>query len=138
MATAPANDSSPVPGLQQATATQFAGLLDQSRDLICESLDRAVARMLDKAKAALTGLVDETRDVAERRLYEETRDVAVAQRKTMEKQFQSSYHPRQRPCADARHRRKSGDRSDRKRRAPSSLRCDASWRRVCVRSSRRR
>jgi len=91
MATAPANDSSPVPGLQQATATQFAGLLDQSRDLICESLDRAVARMLDKAKAALTGLVDETRDIVERRLYEETRDVAVAQRKTMEKQFQSSY-----------------------------------------------
>jgi hypothetical protein len=75
--------------LQQAS--QFAGLLDQSRDLICESLDQAITRMLDKAKAALTGLVDETRDLAERRLYEETRDIAVAQRKTMEKQFQSSY-----------------------------------------------
>src|SRR5688572_15445154 len=91
MAAAPANDASPTTtsGLHQAN--QFAGLLDQSRDLICESLDRAVAGMLDKAKAALTTLVDETRDLVERRLYEETRDVAVAQRKTMEKQFQSAY-----------------------------------------------
>jgi hypothetical protein len=47
--------------------------------------------MLDKAKAALTTLIDETRDLAERRLYEETRDVVVTQRRTMEKQFQSSY-----------------------------------------------
>ena len=50
---APASDSSPASGLQQAS--QFAGILEQSRGLICNSLDQAVARMLDKAKAA--GLV---------------------------------------------------------------------------------
>jgi len=89
MAAVPSNDSGPAPGRQQAL--QFAGILDQSRDLMCESLDRAVAGMLEKVKVAITALVDETRDMAERRLYEETRDVAVGQRKTIEKQFQAGY-----------------------------------------------
>ena len=50
MAAAPANGSNPAPGSAgQHQAAQFAGLLEQSRDLICASLDKAVAGMLDKA-----------------------------------------------------------------------------------------
>jgi hypothetical protein len=87
--TAPATDLTPSQGIEQAK--QFDRILEQSRDLICERLERAVAAMLDKAKDGLSALIDATRSLEERRLYEEARSVAVAQRKDIEKQFQASY-----------------------------------------------
>ena len=82
MATAPAIDTSPAQETQQAT--HFDGILEQSRDLMCERLDQAVAGMLDKAKDALSARINETRNFEERRLYEDARAVAMAQRETME------------------------------------------------------
>jgi hypothetical protein len=72
-------------------ATHFDGILEQSRDLICERLDQALAGMLDNAKEALSALIDGTRNFEERRLYEDARAVAIAQRETMEKEFEASY-----------------------------------------------
>ena len=56
----PNPSSTPKPGLQQAA--QFDGILEQSRDLICERLDQAVAAMLDKAKDALEQFAEATSD----------------------------------------------------------------------------
>ncbi len=89
MATVPAELSPSSHGMQQAQ--HFDGLLEQSRNLICERLDQAVAGMLDKAKDALSVLIDGTRNFEERRLYEDARAVVIGQRKTMEQQFQVSY-----------------------------------------------
>jgi uncharacterized protein DUF1631 len=81
--------ANPAPGLQQAS--QFEDILEQSRNLICERLDQAVAAMLNDAKDALTKRINETRNFEERRLYEETRAAVTTQREVMEKQFRSNF-----------------------------------------------
>ena len=82
-------DSGAIHQRQQATA--FDGILEHSRDLICERLNDAIVAMLDKSEEALSGLMNETQDRDVRRLYEEARGIAVAQRQTMEQEFQSGY-----------------------------------------------
>ena len=72
-------------------ATPFEGILEKSRELICQRLDQALAGMLDKADEALSALVNQTQNREERELYQETKDVALAQRDTIEKQFQARY-----------------------------------------------
>ncbi len=72
-------------------ATPFDGILEQSRDLICKRLDQAIAGMLEKAEEALSALINETQNSKERELYQETKDVTLAQRETIEKQFQARY-----------------------------------------------
>jgi len=72
-------------------ATPFDGILEQSRDLICKRLDQAIAGMLDKADEALSDVINNTRDRVERKLYEATKEIAVAQRETIEEQFQRRY-----------------------------------------------
>ncbi len=71
MAKVPAIDLGSTDGM--LPAAHFDGILEQSRDLICERLDRAVADMLDKATEALSVLIKETRNFEERRLYEEAK-----------------------------------------------------------------
>ena len=99
MPAAPVIDLRPTPP-ESLQATQFAGLLEESRDLICERLDKAVSGMLGHAKDALTALITETRNFEERRLYEEARAVVMAQRQAMEKQFKGTYLAEFRKRAD--------------------------------------
>ena len=73
------------------TATPFDGILEKSRDLICGRLDQAIAGMLDKSEEALSALVSETQSQEERDLYQRTKDIALAQRQTIEQQFQARY-----------------------------------------------
>jgi len=65
-------------------AAHFGGILDQSRNLICERLDQAVAGMLDKATEALSTQIGQTRNFEERRLYEDAKGILVSQRAAME------------------------------------------------------
>jgi hypothetical protein len=71
--------------------TPFDGILEQSRDLISKRLDQAIAGMLDKAEEALSTLINETQSREERELYQQTKDIALAQRETIEEQFQARY-----------------------------------------------
>jgi len=72
-------------------ATPFDGILEQSRDLICMRLDHAIVGMLDNADEALSVRMNESHSREERNLYQKARDVALAQRETIEKQFQARY-----------------------------------------------
>ena len=69
----------------------FDGILEKSRDLICERLDEAVALMLDSAHEIITQLIKDTQIREEWRLYEEARKVATEQRETIEKHFKAAY-----------------------------------------------
>jgi len=71
--------------------TPFDGLLEQSRDLICERLDDAVADMLDKTNDVLTALINDTQHREQRHLYQEAKDVALTQREVIENHFRSSF-----------------------------------------------
>jgi hypothetical protein len=71
--------------------TPFDGILEESRDLICERLDDAVADMLDKANEVLSALINDTQNREQLRLYQEAKDVALTQRGTIEKHFRSSF-----------------------------------------------
>src|SRR5262245_30545170 len=88
MATSPANDSSAAQGVQ---AMHFAGLLEQSRDLICDRLEKAMDSMLGKAKDTLSTQIQGSKNFEERRLYEEVQSIATGQRAAMAKQFRASY-----------------------------------------------
>jgi hypothetical protein len=72
-------------------ATPFDGILEQSRDLICARLVQALAGMLDKSEEILSALASESRSREDRVLYEKTNAVMLAQRKTIETQFQARY-----------------------------------------------
>jgi hypothetical protein len=87
--TTPESNLDPVAAASQAQP--FDVLLAHSRDLMCESLARAFAAMLDKVDDSLTALVNESRDQAAQKLYRETRDKVLAQRENLEKQFRMRY-----------------------------------------------
>ena len=72
-------------------STPFDGILDQSRELICTRLDQAIVGMLDEAEEALSTLINETQNSKERELYQQTREIALEQRETIEKEFQARY-----------------------------------------------
>src|ERR1700693_2069345 len=72
-------------------AMPFDSLLAQSRDLVCERLAQALDGMLDKVDDSLSGLINETQDRDVRKLYLETKDKALAQRKTIAEQFGAQY-----------------------------------------------
>ncbi|HEX7955107.1 MAG TPA: DUF1631 family protein, partial [Burkholderiales bacterium] len=72
-------------------ATPFDTILAQCRDLVCERLCQAMSGMLDQVDAALSALISETRDANTQKLYAQTRDKALAQRATIEKQFRARY-----------------------------------------------
>jgi hypothetical protein len=72
-------------------ATPFDGILEQSRDLICERLDDAIADMLDKADEVLSALINDKQSREQRNLYQEAKDVALTQREIVEKHFRSSF-----------------------------------------------
>jgi len=72
-------------------ATPFDTILAQCRDLVCERLSAALSGMLDKVDGALSALISETRDVNAQKLYSQTRDKALAQRESIEKQFRARY-----------------------------------------------
>ncbi len=76
---------------ERQETTPFDGILEQSRDLICDRLDEAIAGMLDRAGEALSALIKETQNRDDRCLYEETKEVAIKQRDTIEEQFQEAY-----------------------------------------------
>jgi Protein of unknown function (DUF1631) len=69
----------------------FAGLLEQSRDLICDRLEKALDSMLLKSKDTLASQIQGTRNFEERRLYEEVQAIVMGQREAMAKQFRASY-----------------------------------------------
>jgi hypothetical protein len=81
-------------------ATPFDGILEQSRDLIAKRLSLAIAGMLDKADEALSAYISETQSREEHELYQKTKDVTVAQRETIEKQFAARYLGDFRQCSN--------------------------------------
>jgi len=72
-------------------AMPFDSLLAQSRDLVCERLAQALDGMLDNVDDTLSALIYETQDRDVRTLYLETKDKALAQRKTIAEQFRVQY-----------------------------------------------
>ncbi len=72
-------------------AMPFDSLLAQSRNLVCELLGEALDGMLDKVDDTLSALMSETQDPEMRKLYSETRNKALAQRKTIAEQFRAQY-----------------------------------------------
>lgn len=76
---------------EQPAENPFAGILDKSRNLMCERLEDAIADMLDGAHEALTGMLMETYDREERRLYEEARELATKKREVIEENFRASF-----------------------------------------------
>ncbi|HWH47973.1 MAG TPA: DUF1631 family protein, partial [Burkholderiales bacterium] len=77
-----------------ATAKQlmpFDALLAQGRDLVCERLTGAFNDMYEKMDDTVSALVNEAQDPEARKLYLETKDKALTQRKTIEENFRSHY-----------------------------------------------
>jgi len=87
----PAQFQDPESGSVTSEITPFDSLLVQCRDLVCERLSLALAAMLDKAEESLSALANETRDATVKKLYGRTRDKALAERETIEKQFRVRY-----------------------------------------------
>lgn len=79
------------PPVTTKPAMPFDSLLAQSRDLVRERLAQALDGMLDKMDDTLSALIFETQDHDLRTLYLETRDKALAQRKTIAEQFRAHY-----------------------------------------------
>lgn len=80
-----------VPVSESYQPSPFDGILEKSRDLICQRLDEALAIMLDSAHEVITQLIKDTQIREEWRLYEEAREVATQQRETIEKHFKAAY-----------------------------------------------
>ncbi len=72
-------------------ATSFDSLLAQCRDLVCDSMVKALADMLDKSDDALGALASQTRDPKSQKLYTVTRNKVSAQRETILTQFRLRY-----------------------------------------------
>jgi len=79
------------PARERTDDNPFAGILEKSRNLMCERLEDAVADMLDGAHEFLTNLMMDTYDREERCLYEEAREVATKKRDIIEEHFRSNY-----------------------------------------------
>jgi len=79
------------PAGDRTEANPFGGILEKSRNLMCERLEDAVADMLDGAHEFLTNLMMDTYDREERCLYEEAREVATKKRDIIEEHFRSNY-----------------------------------------------
>ena len=69
----------------------FESILEQSRTLICEYLDEAVAGMLDKADETLFTRMSETRNREEQRIFEEARELVAKERDLIESGFRMRY-----------------------------------------------
>ncbi len=72
-------------------AMPFDNLLAQCRDLVCERLAQALEGMLDKVDETLSALINESQDRDVRKLYLETKDKALAQRKPIAELFAAQY-----------------------------------------------
>ncbi len=72
-------------------ASSFDGLLAESRDMACQRLAAAMARMLDKADESLSALISETQSQDAQALYQDTRKVLASQRQKLEREFQKFY-----------------------------------------------
>ena len=79
------------PAREQAQAGAFDAILEQSRNLICEYLDEAVAAMLDKADETLFERMTETHDREENRILEEARQIVARERDVIEAGFRMRY-----------------------------------------------
>ena len=80
----------PVPG-ERPQERAFEAILEQSRSLICEYLDEAVAAMLDKADETLFASMNETRNREEQRVFEEARELVARERDLIESGFRMRY-----------------------------------------------
>src|SRR5437868_6924961 len=69
----------------------FDAILTQSRDLLRDRLCEAVGQMLDSADESLTALSDKTKDEELQKRYLDARDLALANRETIEGQFRTRY-----------------------------------------------
>ena len=74
-----------------AQPTPFDTILVQSRDLFCDRLCDAVHGMLDHADKSLTEMAEKFEDSEAWKPYLEARDLVLAQRAAMEKQFRARY-----------------------------------------------
>jgi hypothetical protein len=72
-------------------AAQFERLLNECHKLALDRQSQSVATMLDKAEETLWGLADQVMDRELRNLYITAKDKVVAERKTIEEQFQKTY-----------------------------------------------
>jgi hypothetical protein len=72
-------------------ASSFGSLLDESQQLVCDRLHAAIAGMLEKSDESLVELTTETQSRESQQLYQNTRKVLAAQRKTLEAKFLESY-----------------------------------------------
>ncbi len=81
----------PGPTRESLQATPFDGILEESRDLIGRRLDAALCAMLDQSGEALSGLISEARSREEREVAEKTREITLARRATLEKEFHARY-----------------------------------------------
>lgn len=79
------------PARDQTDDNPFGGILEKSRNLMCERLEDAVADMLDGAHEVLTNLMMDTYNREERCLYEEAREVATKKRDIIEEHFRTNY-----------------------------------------------
>ena len=79
------------PVRERPQASAFDAILEQSRNLICEYLDEAIAAMLDKADETLFSRMNESRNREERRVYEEAREIVAKERDIIESGFRMRY-----------------------------------------------
>lgn len=75
----------------QAQAGAFDAILEQSRNLICEYLDEAVAGMLDNAEETLFARMNETQNREDLRVLEEARQTVARDRDVIEAGFRMRY-----------------------------------------------
>jgi len=76
---------------ESTQASSFESLLVESRDLVCERLRAAVARMLEKSDEALATLTMQTQNKEAQQAYQQTRKVLATGRQTLEGQFHQHY-----------------------------------------------
>ncbi len=72
-------------------ATSFDSILEQCRDLVCQRVADALAKMLDGADAAITAFEAGARDPETKKLYQVTRNKVLAQRDTIVTQFRMRF-----------------------------------------------
>ncbi len=72
-------------------ATSFDSILEQCRDLVCQRVADALAKMLDGADAAITAFEAGAHDPETKKLYQVTRNKVLAQRDTIVTQFRMRF-----------------------------------------------
>src|SRR5688572_5892766 len=73
------------------TSPAFDALFAQSRDLLCDSLCAGLAKIMGGADASITEALDKATDQELKKIMMEARELARAQRPTIEKQFREKY-----------------------------------------------